>query len=335
MTRSNYIAWKINNRPSVNLESPEQLLTQLARYAILAPSGHNTQPWKIHIAGQTLTLYAHSGRYLPYSGLKANEPLVSLGSFLGVLKVAASGMGYKLSITHSESNDKIATVKIAGKEKPSKDLLDAITQRVSNRNLYENKPVTSSVLSKITASKPDNTYIKVISEQDDIDFIADQTVDATKTIMSDKDFRLELSKWVRNNATRQYDGMPGFVQGIPTPPSLLAKHIIKRVNVSNDQSKKDYKRVKSTHNLIILGVKNNTGKALLDAGGFYSTICVNAQKYGVATAGIGTAIIDPTTTKNVVKKYALPGKPIAIIRLGYTTKISKHTPRWPLEKVLI
>ncbi len=335
MAKSNYTAWNIKGQLSLNSDKPEDILKLLAKYAILAPSGHNTQPWKIHIEDNTLLLYANTSRHLPYSGLKANEPLVSLGSFLGVLKLAAKGMGYEISVNYTNSKDKIARVEVIGKTRRSDELLEAIIHRVSNRNFYENKEVPESVIKNITAAKPERVYFKVLSAHDDIDFIAIQTVDATKTIMGDAKFRLELSKWVRNNATRQYDGMPGFVQGIPTPPSLLAKHIIKRIDVSKDQSKKDFKRLKNTPCLLIMGVKENTNNALLDAGSFYSTVCVNAQKFKVATAGIGTAIIDPETTSNIVKKYALPGKPIAIIRLGYTNKNSKKTPRWPLEKVLI
>ena len=127
--------------------------------------------------------------------------------------------------------------------------------------------------------------------------------------------------------------MPGYVQDISTPPSMIAKHVMKRVDVSKGQAKKDAKRIIHTPNLVIVTVKNSSKEALLNAGRTYAQVCVLAQQHDIASSGSGAAIIDPIARKEVVSRFKLPGKPIAIIRLGKASKPAKHTPRWPLAKV--
>lgn len=332
--KKNFKAWHIESTKFTDKLSDIDKLLFFSRYAILAPSGHNTQPWLLKKKKDSIILFADDSRLLPYSGIQANEPYVSLGSFIGVLELAAKAYGYELKIIFYQKDNKIAEIKILGKVNPDRDLIKAITSRVSNRNLYKKKSIPDKTLKKIIDRKIDKVYYKILTKNNEIDFIANQTTQATHKIMSDSKFRLELSKWVRNNNTRKHDGMPGYVQGIPTPISMIAKHVIKRFNVSKDQAKKDSRRILNTPCLIIVGVKTHNKHSLVNAGRFFSSICVLAQKEGIDTTGLGAAIIDPVTTSNVIQEYSLPGKPIAIIRLGYANKKAKLSPRWPLKAIL-
>jgi hypothetical protein len=333
MAKSNYRAWHVDSSEFSDQWSDFEKLRFFARYAILAPSGHNTQPWRFTRDKGTLLLSADYERSLPYSGVRANEPLVSLGACLETLKLAAKGFGYRVNIDYILRRDLTASVQLAGKTSADPLLLQAITGRVSNRSYHNNKNLPDKLLNSLTKTTLSDVSTHVLSKQNDLVFIADQTSKATYRIMGDKKFRVELSKWVRNNLTKQHDGMPGFVQDIPTPPSLLAKHVIKNIDISKSQAKKDSGRILHSDNLIIIVVKNSTDTALLNAGRLYAQICVLAQKNGIATSGLGTAIIDPESNKEIVKQYKLLGKPVAIMRIGKAQKTARQTPRWPLQKI--
>jgi hypothetical protein len=333
MAKANYAAWHINADDFSDAWPNKQKLQHFVNYAVLAPSGHNTQPWRFAQKGDYLLLKTDYSRRLPYSGVKANEPYVSLGACLGVLQLAALGFGYALSIEYKLDNELIAVVKIGKKVPRDPSLLDAITHRVSNRNYYETKSSPKVTLDSIVRSNFKDVSTTVLTDRNDIAYIAKLTAQATLTTFADKEFRTELSKWVRNNLTKQHDGMPGFAQGIPTPVSMLAKHVIKRLDVSKDQAKKDSNRIIHSGNLVIITIHNPSDAALLDGGRVFSQVCVLAQQQGLATTGAGAAIIDPETTKAMVDKFKLPGRPIAIIRLGKTNKTAKHTPRWPAFKL--
>lgn len=333
MAKHNYSAWHINPKEFSENWSDIQKLQFFARYAILAPSGHNTQPWHFSQEEQSLLLKINHTRRLPYSGVEANEPWVSLGACLGTFRLAAAGFGYNIVINYILRGDDVAAITLTNKIKTKSTLLTAITKRVSNRNYYETSDLSEELIIDLTKTTFANISYQVVSSKDDIEFIAKQTSQATYKIFSDKAFREELSKWVRNNITKQHDGMPGFVQGIPTPPSLFAKHIIKRINISKDQAKKDANRIIHSGNLLLINVKDSSQEALLNAGDLYAQVCVLAQEQGIASSGLGTAIIEPDAKKEIVNKLKLDGQPIAIIRLGKTTKHARHTPRWPFSKV--
>jgi hypothetical protein len=334
MPKHNYQAWEIKAKDFSDEWSDIHKLKFFAEYAILAPSGHNTQPWHFKKNRDNLLLQADTSRSLPYSGLQANEPLVSLGSCLGILGLAAKGFGYNLSIKYTSEEGSVARITIKEKTSPDPSLLNAITSRVSNRSLYKEEKISKKDLEIISQNGYKNVSIHIISNKKDINYLAEKTAESTIKIMGDKTFRAELSKWVRNNVTRQHDGMPGFVQEIPTPPSMLAKHIIKNLNISKDQAKKDSNRMLATPCAILITVTNASSEALLNAGSLYARVCVLAAQHNIDTSGLGSAVVDPETKEAIVKTFKLPGQPMAIIRVGKATKAARHTPRWPLSSVI-
>ena len=333
LSKRNYQPWHINSGDFSEAWPDIKKLQFFARYAILAPSGHNTQPWQFVAKNTAILLRADAARSLPYSGLKANEPLVSIGSCLGVLKLAALGFGYRLKVDLFPSKQNVAVIAIAGKTPAEPSLLEAISNRVSNRSLYDNEKLEDRLIKTIIKHEYTNVSVRVISDNENMQLLADKTVEATFNIMGDKEFRKELSKWVRNNMTRKHDGMPGFVQEIPTPPSLLAKQIIKYIDVSKDQAKKDSKRMLHTPHVVVISVLDSSRESLVNAGATYSQICIQATQHNIDTSGLGTAIIDPGTKKDIEIALNLSGEPMALIRLGKATKYARHSPRWPLNRV--
>jgi len=334
MVKANYSAWHINPKDFSNGWTDIEKLQFFARYAILAPSGHNTQPWQFQRRGESLVLGVNPQRELPFSGALAAEPYVSLGTCSETLRLAALGFGFGVDLYYKLDKKTEVETSVRGRLVPQPDLLKAITERTSNRSLYKDKALPPELLKDIVKNEFNDLHVWRTRDKQSVDFLARQTKAATETIMSNAEFRAELSKWVRNNVTKQYDGMPAFTQGMPTPPSLIARHIIKHVNIAKGQAKTDAKRLKHSAEVILICVKRSGPKAYLDAGRLFARICVLAQSHGIASSGVGAAVIDPQAKQNVAEHFKLTEVPTALIRLGYATKKAKHTPRWPLEKVL-
>jgi nitroreductase len=331
--KSNYAAWHIKPEEFSETMSDIEKLRFFARYAILAPSGHNTQPWAFSATKDSLILTIDEGRKLPHSGVQANEPYVSIGACIESLVSAAKGYGYLVDLNYDLTGTFAAKFSLGSRIKPESAIPAAITQRVSNRNHYSKTNLSAKVISELADNSLKDVSLTVLSAHEDLEFIADQTDLATHRTFGDKEFRAELSKWVRNNKTKKHDGMPGFVQGIPTPPSMIGRHIVKHINVSKDQSKKDSQRILNSANLIIVSAKNQKKQSLINAGRAYSRICILASEKSIASSGIGTAAIDPTSQAEIIKKFKIDGHPIAILRLGVSKSGARHSPRWPLEKV--
>ena len=73
-------------------------LREIVRYATLAPSGHNTQPWKFAVAENTIRIFPDYDRQLPVVDPEHRELFISLGCALENLVVAAAGAGYAADV---------------------------------------------------------------------------------------------------------------------------------------------------------------------------------------------------------------------------------------------
>ncbi len=332
MSKDNYTAWDVLINPNFNSLSEEGKLKHLSEFALLAPSVHNTQPWKLRFKQNILIISPNKDRVLVHSGKKVGEPYFSIGCFLGVLTEAARGYGTSLIVVVNDTNN----IRISINNEMKKDnhkLLKAITNRNSNRNKFRKVPVDKSLTKEISTLDDKNIGIKIVSSEEDIKFIADQTEIATYRSMSTTEFREELSSWVRNNHTRKYDGMPGRVQGIPTPPSYFAKHIIKHLNIGKTQAKKDSMLVENSGNIIIITARDKSPRTFIDAGRAYSHIGIYSQLHKYASSGVIAATTDAETRERVIKRFSLAYKPVAIVRIGIPTKHGHKSPRYTLKQV--
>jgi len=336
MLKKNYRAWQINPNDFSEKLSDTEKLKFFARYAILAPSGHNTQPWKLKIRNESVTVSINKEHYLSEdgSGLLSVEPFISIGTLLEIFVLAARGFGYALSIHLFPHEGQIATIRIKGKVAAKPYLLNAIVTRASNRNPFQASSISQKSLDSIVATRLTRVKTTLITDKNDICFIAEQTEIAVKSIMRKPPYRIELSKWVRTNFTRSYDGMPGFTHGFGDFMSLLSKLAVRHALKYGPQAKKSKDLINKSGALIIVRCINDKKESFIDAGRLFSQICVLANNSGLAASALGASVIDPDTRKKVKQHFNIKDRPIYILRLGKPTIIAPHSPRWPLEKIL-
>src|SRR6056297_519757 len=66
-------------------------------YALLAPNAHNIQPWLLDLREpDTVLLHVDRQRLLPHTDPYSRQILISQGTFLGLLRMAAAEQGYRL-----------------------------------------------------------------------------------------------------------------------------------------------------------------------------------------------------------------------------------------------
>jgi nitroreductase len=65
VARSGANPWHICEAAFPRQGSPSAQLRHLLHYAVVAPSGHNTQPWRFRVTGDGVELFADRTRALP------------------------------------------------------------------------------------------------------------------------------------------------------------------------------------------------------------------------------------------------------------------------------
>jgi hypothetical protein len=88
MNAGNLAAWNIDSPAFPTSGSAIEKARFAVRYAILAPSSHNTQPWRFIVNGDELLVCADRTRSLPHIDPFDRELITSCGAALFNLRVA-------------------------------------------------------------------------------------------------------------------------------------------------------------------------------------------------------------------------------------------------------
>lgn len=114
---------------------PAARLAALVRFAVLAPSSHNSQPWLFRVEGDVLELWADRTRALAVSDPEDRELTISCGCALLNLRIALRSFGQKIAcqlLPDPAQPDLMARVRLEGDQEPGqgdRDLFRAISQR--------------------------------------------------------------------------------------------------------------------------------------------------------------------------------------------------------------
>lgn len=177
------------------------------KYASLAPSGHNAQPWRVEILkGDKWLLKLDHSRRLSVVDKYDREAKLSLGAFLENLELAAQNYGYK---TEFIIDDQTENIEINLREDQVKIIsIEQLEQRRTLRKNHLNKKISKKDLNYLiedcsrTSFYHNNTNESKIIEE----LIYNSNV---KQIDNDK-AQKELSEWIRwtNSEAEKYrDGL--------------------------------------------------------------------------------------------------------------------------------
>jgi len=313
----------------------------LLRYAILAPSGHNTQPWLFRISQNSIELYADRTRRLPIVDPQDRELIIGCGCALYFLKIAARKFAYRAQVNEfpdPTSNDLLASINIFPAEQPSSDelkLFDAILRRHTNRNKFETRELSQETINRLiaTANQADS-WLRLISDGDERHAIADLVAQGDRAQASNKYFRRELSSWVHPNRSQHLDGMPGYAFGVGDFASHLGPFVMRTFDWGNGQASKDTALALDSPVLAVLGSKLDTELSWLTAGQVLARILLQAASEGISASFLNQPIeLEGLRTKLIELLHA-DGYPQILLRLGYGPEI-KPTPRRGVEEILV
>lgn len=86
--------WKTQTVSTHTERQPAAVLAEAAEAAGRAPSIHNTQPWRWHVAGDTMDLHVDRTRTLPITDPDDRMLLISCGTALHHARTALAAQGY-------------------------------------------------------------------------------------------------------------------------------------------------------------------------------------------------------------------------------------------------
>ncbi|GAB2475799.1 Acg family FMN-binding oxidoreductase [Jatrophihabitans fulvus] len=208
--------------------TPQEAAERAARRALLAPSVHNTQPWRIELHDDRLDLYADTDRSLPVLDPRHRQLTISCGCALFNARAAIAADGYRPIVVRfpdARRPDLLARVVVGEPTgwQPVAPLDDVADRRHTNRRVFLDPVVPPELLDAVTrAARDEDTHLVVVDPARH-DTVARLGALADEVENSDDRYRAELDRWVSDDPRRP-DGLQaaGLPHGLASTGSTAS-----------------------------------------------------------------------------------------------------------------
>lgn len=313
-------------------------------YAILAPSGHNTQPWAFNINDDTVSLYADRNRALPVVDPKDRELIISCGASLYYLRLAIRCFGYQdevVLLPSSEGMDLLAQVRLGSSRAPTVDereLFNSILTRRTNRQAFATRAIPLELLEQLQDDvASEGGVLRIITDEKEKGRVADLIAEGDLRQMNNPDFREELAHWIRRGHGPSHDGMPGYAFGVSekldfmTPVAAL---MMRRFNMGKGQAAKDHELATGSSALAVISGREDAPKTWLEVGQALAKMLLRAESKGLKASYLNQPIEEAMLRTQIRHVLMLDGVPQLLLRLGYGPELDAPTPRRSVAEVL-
>ena len=326
----NYEQWEITKNPPEQLDGAD-LLRYCAQVGTLAPSTHNTQPWKCTIDGESIIVGPDFSKQLPHGDPIDRGVYISLGCFITNMRCAAAHYGKGLEADQILKDDvlsvRFALRELKVDEKVYFNLFTVVADRVSDKSEYSKTALPIEVRALLEARLGD-AITTIITDKSAIYEASRQYVLSAGAMAKSKLFRKELSGWLRHNLTRSHDGMPGFVSNLPLLISIIGPHAMPHLAAAAQlQVKKDARKIASSPAFAVIYSQLNNPENWLEVGELYELIALLAVSNGLAMTPMAGMIEEPSG-RAFLSQFNEELLAQFFFRLGYSdVGIPRHTPR--------
>ena len=309
--------------------------------AVLAPSSHNTQPWRFRVEGDAVELYADRSRALSVADPEGRELVVSCGAALLNLELAIAHRGHEPEVTlfpEPGDPDLLARVRLGGERAPdpADDLLfREIAERRSNRRKFLSRDVPDEVTADLrTAACEDGVRLVAVKEAATRMVLAELVGEAHLAQFGDGRFRRELASWVTSNGSTRADGIPGYALGYGDLSSRFAPLAVRTLDLGRSQAVKSLRLAKSASVLALVVTDGDQPEDWLAAGRALQRVLLTASAAGLAVSLMNQPLEIPSMRAEVGRVVGAAGVPQVLLRVGYAPR-TRATPRRPASEVIV
>jgi len=324
--------WRVDEDDFPARGTRSEQLHFLLRYAILAPSSHNTQPWRFSVDNRHIDVFTDVGRQLKVADTDGRELRLSIGCAIENVLVAAEHFGLKHQVTYfpeAGAEDLVATVRIDTDGSPSPFrppvLFDMLAVRRTSHLEHDGRSISESVQKRLReCCVEDGIYLYLTSAVATKRRIDELIGRADLIQFADPAFRKELAYWIGEG-----------VFGTSPLMSKLLKLTVSRINMGRSQSQRDSALVMSSPVFGIFGSSGDDWTTQVKMGQVFERMCLLAASMNLWTQPMSQIVELPelrdTLTGVIPERGIVPEHPF---RLGYAAP-PVPTPRRPLEQVMV
>ncbi len=322
--------------------SLSEQISFLVGYAVLAPSGHNTQPWLFRVGRDTLDVLADRTRSLPVVDPADRELTISCGAAIGMLEVAARRFGLATQVTERQDTrdpDHLARVEFAPCDAPKAAdmaLFEAIQKRRTNRTGFDMVNLPEGLVERCRSVAADlGASLAVLETVQDRKAVAALVAEGDRLQFDDPAFRKELAQWVRSSRLGAHDGMSGASFGMPDILSAVGGVVIRTFDMGGGVAASDAKKIVSaTPALMVLASPADGVTDWLRTGRALARILLELTSHGFSASYLNQPIETTALRPGLKAAAGLHGFPQILLRVGQAASQPDPTARRDLAGVI-
>ena len=319
--------------------SRTELLREAAAQALLAPSVHNTQPWRFAVTADALEIHADRSRQLRVLDPSGRQLIISCGCAVFNARVALAARGYEAAVDRFPDParpDLVARIPLPAEPVelvPIGALDSYIISRQTNRRRYADEPVAAELVYQLINSvQAEQASLFPVKSMDHRLAIARLSQEADTLENADPAYRAELRAWTSDDPRRK-DGVP----------AMAVPHVTG--NAHDDIPIRDFDtrgmgwlptetRSRLEQCLFILGTPSDDRASWLRAGEALERLWLEATREGYV-ASLFTQVIEiPYVRERLRVELGLTMRPHVLLRIGRAPR-TPASMRRRLQDVLI
>jgi len=328
--------WGTPFQPS---QDSANLNNELIRYATLAASSHNSQPWYFSAQDNVIRIHPDKNRALPIVDPADRELFISLGCALENLTIAAAQAGFSAQTDLFPQGEKenLRVTLNSGQTEVETALFNAIPLRQCTRSVYNQQPVSAADLQTIQSLQlQTGVSLQVFDTATDVNTLVDLIKAGNQVQYTDKQYLDELISWLRFNeaeAVESMDGLFSRCSGNPTVPRFLGKMFVSG-SKPEAVSKTDEEKIRSSAGMVVISTGSDTPADWVNAGRAVERFALTTTSLGIKMAYLNQPVEVPELRGQLATALNIEGYPQLLLRFGYADPMPVSLRR-PVESILI
>jgi hypothetical protein len=190
-------------------------IARLAGIAGRAPSVHNTQPWRLRVAGEMVELLTDPRRQVRHIDPAGREMLISCGAALFGLRLGLRSLGCLPAVAilpEADQPNLAARIRVAGQAAVTRyeaELLSAVYHRHTHRGPFAPGEVPPLLVAALRADAiSEQAELTLLSDRSQVAWLAALVAEAAREQSASPQIAAELSSWTRPAGSPARDGVP-------------------------------------------------------------------------------------------------------------------------------
>lgn len=316
-----------------------QVLRHAVEQATLAPSVHNTQPWRFVIGPDVVEIYADISRHLRALDPTRRQLYISCGCALFNLRVALAADEREIVVERFPDPHQptlVARVTLTGERTEWTPLarLDAqIGRRRTNRRQFTSDPVSPELrFEVIRAVDEEESVFFEIRTDDQREVIAELSQQADAVQNADPAYRAELRAWTTDDLKRR-DGVSAMT--VPHVGGRSDDEVpIRDFDTHGRGWLPGHTASRSDQYLVLLGTAKDTPRDWVRMGEALERLWLEVTRYDFV-ASMLTQVVEVSVTRDLLRReLGLTMHPHLLMRIGRAPTTSA-TRRRAIDDVLV